>query len=93
MRYRPKRENYYSGVYGEIRYQENLEKYCTYLENKNKQLTLTEVGCSLPSKEEMNIEIENKFLEWEKPETGLCKESFTLGFKLCYYWIKVKNKK
>lgn len=60
MRYRPKRENYDNGVYGEIHYQNNLEKYCTYLENKNKQLTLTEVGCSLPSKEEIAIEAERR---------------------------------
>ena len=70
MRYRPKRENYYNGVYGEIHYQNNLEKYCTYLENKNKQLTLTEVMQSLPKRlsneaykkaKEMNYE---DFVAW-----------------------------
>lgn len=39
MRHRPKRENYPRGVYGEIDYQERLERYCTYLENRNKALT------------------------------------------------------
>ena len=39
MRYRPKRENYPNGTYGEMDYQEYLERYCTYLENKNKALT------------------------------------------------------
>ena len=39
MRHRPKRENYPRGVYGEIDYQERLERYCTYLENRNKELT------------------------------------------------------
>ena len=39
MRHRPKRENYPRGVYGDIDYQERLERYCTYLENKNKALT------------------------------------------------------
>lgn len=40
MRYRPKRENYAIGQFGEIDYQEKLERYCTYLENQNKQLRL-----------------------------------------------------
>ena len=40
MRYRPKRENYAIGQFGEIDYQEMLERYCTYLENQNKQLRL-----------------------------------------------------
>ena len=39
MRHRPKRENYPRGVYGDIDYYERLERYCTYLENKNKALT------------------------------------------------------
>ena len=36
---RPKRENYDIGMYGDIDYQNRLERYCTYLENKNKALT------------------------------------------------------
>jgi uncharacterized protein YlbG (UPF0298 family) len=32
---RPERENYDIGKYGDIDYQNRLEKYCTYLENKN----------------------------------------------------------
>ena len=40
MRYRPKRENYATGQFGEIDYQEMLERYCTYLENQNKQLRI-----------------------------------------------------
>lgn len=39
MRHRPKRENYPIGLYGDIDYQEQLERYCTYLENKNKAIT------------------------------------------------------
>ena len=39
MRYRPKRENYPIGIYGDIDYQERIERYCTYLENRNKALT------------------------------------------------------
>ena len=40
MRYRPKRENYAVGQFGEIDYQEMLKRYCTYLENQNKQLRI-----------------------------------------------------
>ena len=32
---RPKRENYDIGKYGDIDYQNRLENYCSYLENKN----------------------------------------------------------
>lgn len=39
MRHRPKRENYPRGIYGDYDYYERLERYCTYLENKNKALT------------------------------------------------------
>ena len=38
MTHRPKRENYGTGIRGEYDYQESLEKYCTYLENKNSEL-------------------------------------------------------
>jgi hypothetical protein len=46
MRYRPKRENYPIGQFGENDYQEMLERYCTYLENQNKQLRIGGVSCS-----------------------------------------------
>ena len=39
MRHRPIRKNYPRGIYGDIDYYERLERYCTYLENKNKALT------------------------------------------------------
>jgi len=45
MRHRPKRENYDRGLYGDIDYQERLERYCTYLENRNKVLT---EQCDIP---------------------------------------------
>lgn len=44
MRYRPKRENYAIGQFGEVDYQEMLERYCTYLENQNKQLRIGDVS-------------------------------------------------
>jgi len=37
MRHRPKRENYHRGSFGESNYQESLERYCTYLENRMKE--------------------------------------------------------
>ena len=46
MRYRPKRENYAVGQFGEIDYQEMLERYCTYVENQNKQLPIADVVSS-----------------------------------------------
>ena len=69
MRYRPKRENYDNGVYGEIHYQKNLEKYCTYLENKNKQLTLTEVSyplCACGGNERVALDCTRKRCEHPK---------------------------
>ena len=38
MRHRPKKENYASGIYGDMHYLERLERYCAYLENKSKLL-------------------------------------------------------
>ena len=38
MNHRPKRENYSVGIYGDIEYDEKIEKYCTYLEKINKEL-------------------------------------------------------
>ena len=38
MKYRPKRQNYAPGIYGNFKYLEYLERYCTYLENKFKDL-------------------------------------------------------
>jgi hypothetical protein len=41
---RPKRENYDIGEYGEIKYIDRLERYCSYLENKNQALQLQQTG-------------------------------------------------
>lgn len=48
MRHRPKRENYPNGKYGEIDYQERLERYSTYLENKLSKLHQPTVSEPLP---------------------------------------------
>jgi hypothetical protein len=45
MRHRPIRKNYPRGKFGDINYYERLERYCTYLENKNKALT---EQCNIP---------------------------------------------
>jgi hypothetical protein len=34
---RPKRENYPNGIYGDISYNDRLERYTSYLENKLKE--------------------------------------------------------
>ena len=44
MRHRPIRKNYDNGIYGDIDYLERLERYCTFLENKEKQLILPVVS-------------------------------------------------
>jgi len=48
---RPKRGNYDIGEYGEIKYIDRLERYCSYIENKNQALQLQQTGVSksLPS--------------------------------------------
>ena len=63
MRYRPKRENYAVGQFGEIYYQEMIERYCTYLENQNKQLRIGVVSnCECKNLPEGEIAISSKAL-------------------------------
>lgn len=75
MRHRPKRENYPRGVYGDIDYQERLERYCTYLENKNKALT---DQCNIANVEGQieQLKCPNCKLDYDKEEIemfrGLC---------------------
>lgn len=67
MRYRPKRENYAVGQFGEIDYQEMLERYCTYLENQNKQLRIGGVVSSLKKIcTDLNLDTEEVLLEYDK---------------------------
>ena len=40
---RPDRQNYPNGVFGDIAYDERLERYCSYLENQNKRLRIANV--------------------------------------------------
>ena len=40
----PKRLNYLNGIYGDISYTKQLNKYITYLENKNQVLQLQQTG-------------------------------------------------
>ena len=40
---RPDRRNYPNGVFGDISYDERLERYCSYLENQNKRLRIASV--------------------------------------------------
>jgi len=64
MRYRPKRENYPIGIYGDIDYQERLERYCTYLENRNKALT---EQCNIANV----VGRSEQFYCWESGEAGV----------------------
>ena len=54
MRYRPIRKNYAGGRFGDIDYYERLERYCTYLENINKELKLCSSSLQLKKKRETN---------------------------------------
>ena len=67
MRYRPKRENYPSGKYGEMDYQERLERYCTYLENKLSKLHQPTVSGAVCEKCKTQVE-RDKDGEW----CGIC---------------------
>ena len=40
---RPDRQNYPNGVFGDISYEDRLERYCSYLENQNKRLRIESV--------------------------------------------------
>ena len=94
MRYRPKRENYAVGQFGEIDYQEMLERYCTYLENQNKQLRIGGVVKSLPCKEVKGFKL-NKMLQAYKT---ICKPDvnfekyYSKGFTECWEWLNSLNK-
>ena len=52
MRHRPIRNNYPRGSFGEIDYQERLERYCTYLENLKNSKNITDSELKLKSKKE-----------------------------------------
>lgn len=53
---RPNRENYDTGEYGEIKYIDRLERYCSYLENKNQSLQLQQTGVMVSAFDNNNIE-------------------------------------
>ena len=64
MRYRPIRKNYPIGKYGDIDYYEKLERYCTYLENKNKALT---EQCNIANVSNCAFgKILDEFRQWQK---------------------------
>jgi len=55
---------------------------------KKKQLTLTEVGCSWPSKEEVTSELRQLDKRWELSENEDEKQAFNHGFRTCLRWLK-----
>lgn len=53
---RPNREDYPNGAYGDIEYDEKIEKYCTYLEQKlaNNTEIIGNVSVTFPTDEEQD---------------------------------------
>lgn len=74
----------HSGMYMKISKYE-LDKYC------KEQLQLSEVGGSLPTKEEMNIEVSQQLVDWGYNEHS-SKKIFEQGFKSSFYWFRNKIK-
>jgi len=56
-----------------------------------KQLTLTDVGCSWPSKEEVNSKLRQLHKRWGLSENEDEKQAFNHGFKSCVRWIKEQS--
>jgi hypothetical protein len=52
-----------------------------------KQLTLTDVGCSLPSKEAMYFKELEEYIEEKEWDDRVNRRDFAKGFISCYKWI------
>ena len=87
---RPKRKDFENGnhvgdwLYWEQKYNKALEAYVDMLEQK---LTLTAVGCSLPSKKAMFIEELQQFAKEKEWDERVNRSDFSKGFISCYKWI------
>jgi hypothetical protein len=57
----------------------------------NKALTFCKVGVTLPTKEEMNIEVSQQLIDWGYNEHS-SKKIFERGFKSSFYWFRNKIK-
>jgi len=86
MRYRPIRKNYAGGRFGDIDYYERLERYCTYLENINKELKLCSSSLQLKKKSETTFE------EWLKVNKYKYKSNEYIKYNKTYYYADLKQK-
>tara|TARA_R110000737_G_C14218854_1_gene420599 strand:- start:166 stop:453 length:288 start_codon:yes stop_codon:yes gene_type:complete len=67
--------------------QDNIDKWVEILERYKEKLTLTDVGCSLPTKESITSEVNKGLIDWGYKELN-SKKIFERGFKQCFYWMK-----
>ena len=77
--------------------QENLQNALNLLtefqELSKKQFSLNSVGCSLPSRDEMNVEGLKGFKEMLKEDAATSKYDYSKGFINCFDWLSEKLKK
>lgn len=59
------------------------------IDETEKAITVTRCCTELPTKEEMNIDIEKGLMDWGYNEL-YSKKIFERGFKQCFYWMKIK---
>ena len=71
-------------------YIECLNRYCTYLENKNEQLRLHSVVKSLPTIKERDIELSEMLENYYEDDERQFKKEFKFGFKHCFKWMHDK---
>lgn len=71
-------------------YIECLNRYCTYLENKNKQLRLHSVVKSLPTIKERDSELNEMLENYYEDDEREFKKEFKFGFKHCFKWMHDK---
>jgi len=84
----------------DLEYLRNLEKEGELSKEKEGELAmaeavenliLCEVGVTLPTKEEMNIEVSQQLIDWGYNEHS-SKKIFERGFKSSFYWFRNKIK-
>ncbi|AKG94314.1 hypothetical protein AVT42_gp58 [Polaribacter phage P12002S] len=63
---------------------ERLNEYKSIKE----QLTLTDVGCSLPTSKDRISELEKAIVSWDLKNDINDKQAFSCGWNNCYRWIK-----
>jgi len=63
---RPERIKYRNGIYGDMAFIKQLNKYCSYLENKNQALQLLQTDVVGRSEQLKNAEQEGYKKGWEE---------------------------